>query len=96
MAAPPMPVADVLIDRDTAEVALEEGIEGTFPASDPIAIDRAAPGHLGSAARHAGTVQAAITGERSSVEQPPAQGREPALPEVGCAARLRPGRALRA
>jgi hypothetical protein len=38
MAAPPMPVADVLIDGDTAEVALEEGLEGTFPASDPIAI----------------------------------------------------------
>jgi hypothetical protein len=38
MPAPSTPAEDVIIDRDAAEVSLEEGLEGTFPASDPIAI----------------------------------------------------------
>lgn len=29
---------DVTIDRTTAEAQLEQGLEDTFPASDPIAI----------------------------------------------------------
>lgn len=38
MPAPSTPAEDVIIDRDAAEVSLEEGLEGTFPASDPVAI----------------------------------------------------------
>lgn len=37
------PPPDVTIEREAAEAALEEGLEGTFPASDPIAIVQ--PGH---------------------------------------------------
>jgi hypothetical protein len=38
MREPGTPRPDVTIDRDTAETQLEEGLEGTFPASDPVAI----------------------------------------------------------
>ena len=46
MASKPKPAKDTKPDKATLERELEEGLEETFPASDPVAVTEPAPDHV--------------------------------------------------